>query len=195
MKPTCDQPLDNPNMQTVYICGGLAFLSFPELVLNPLTAPGFGALGLMRRICSSGMAFNSTIKASDAVVPLNPPLLLLFLQPLGVFYSHRHLSPSDKSYIEPLVVLMWLRAHSHMYLRLCVCWIERSCIQIQRATFMTERAVLVRKIDHDSWLGAPPSPGDRYIPQSDCFPALPTPSLVWLIILCPCFGLSLSCIC
>lgn len=72
MKPTCDQPADNTNMQTVYTLEDLPFPSLPEPVLKPLTVPRFGALGLMRRICGSGTAFNSPIKASDVVVPLNP---------------------------------------------------------------------------------------------------------------------------
>lgn len=62
-------------MQTVYIWEDLPLLSLPEPVLKPLTVPRFGALGLMGRISGSGMAFNSTIKASDVVVPLNPPPL------------------------------------------------------------------------------------------------------------------------
>lgn len=62
-------------MQTVYIWEDLPFLSLPEPVLKPLAVPRFGALGLMRRISGSGTAFNSTIKASDVVVLLNPPPL------------------------------------------------------------------------------------------------------------------------
>lgn len=63
MKPTCDQKLDNGNMQTVYVWKRFAFSLSPAVC----------AKSLMRRICSWGKAFNSTIKASDAVVQLNPP--------------------------------------------------------------------------------------------------------------------------
>lgn len=93
IKPTCDQPMDNTNMQTVYIWEDLPFPSLPELVLKPLTVPRFRALGVMRRICGSGMAvaFNSTIKASDVVVQLNPlsltPGSLLLTQTFVSFWQ------------------------------------------------------------------------------------------------------------
>lgn len=93
IKPTCDQPMDNTNMQTVYIWEDLPFPSLPELVLKPLTVPRFRALGVMRRICGSGMAvaFNSTIKASDVVVELNPlsltPGSLLLTQTFVSFWQ------------------------------------------------------------------------------------------------------------
>lgn len=93
IKPTCDQPMDNTNMQTVYIWEDLPFPSLPELVLKPLTVPRFRALGVMRRICGSGMAvaFYSTIKASDVVVQLNPlsltPGSLLLTQTFVSFWQ------------------------------------------------------------------------------------------------------------
>lgn len=130
------------------------------------------------------MTFDSHIKAFDVVVLLLPLTLgsLLVTQTFVSFWQvlcqavgsanvavHKHTQPHENVYSADRMLPHTNTHRLHHRLR------ELAC-----------------KIDHDSWLGAPPSLEDQYILQSDCFPALPTPSLVWLIILCLCFGPSIS---
>lgn len=68
IKPTCDQPKDKTNIQTVYIWEDLPSIS-PWTGFKPPHRAS-----LMKERCISGEAFNSEMKASDVAHPQNPNL-------------------------------------------------------------------------------------------------------------------------